>query len=678
MGITYTLDARCSDILKMIVYAGDYINIGTITDRFGISRRSAYYDIEKINDWLRDNGLAELERDRTKGIRISSGQAAEIQAVLFHKEDKIQRVLSPLEREHLIICILCLRETPLYVENLMQFCDVSRNTTVNDLKIVAAFLKKNKLKLSYSIKTGYRILGEPVRKRAFFFLYCPQFLNYITESFFTKQQFKLMQDCHLRLKEIEHELHTEYVIGILPTLACFIASILSGGSFTQDRISFSDIDVREIRDSREYDLTCRHFEELKDDEQIYVALHLLGSRIQTEQIQLEEDEKEAQAIAAMLVNSFEEVSAIRYVDQKELIKALTAHLRTSLYRYRYGIQLGNSMLENIRSEYKELFALTKAAFLRISDDIGMHVPDSEIAYLTLHFGAFMYNEDISSRPYRIMIICPNGIGTSNMIKTEIRRLVPKATEVKNIPLSRYAPDNDYDVIISTVPIENESRLVVVNPILTDQDRVSILHRCINTEPSARIQINAIMQIARKYISADNIPDFETEIAGCFGAMKVQEVPKTDFGAGLLQYLQISHIQIVTKETAWVEALIYSLRPLLVNDSITQDYVDAIVEEQTQNHHYMMLTDGLVLAHSKSEHGVKKLDAAITVFSEPVIWENEKPVRIVIALAAEDQTRHIHILNDILDIFSKKKNLEKISVLHSPLEVYSCLAKQLEH
>ena len=116
----------------------------------------------------------------------------------------------------------------------------------------------------------------------------------------------------------------------------------------------------------------------------------------------------------------------------------------------------------------------------------------------------------------------------------------------------------------------------------------------------------------------------------------------------------------------------------MNDSITQDYVDAIVEEQTQNHHYMMLTDGLVLAHSKSEHGVKKLDAAITIFSEPVIWENEKPVRIVIALAAEDQTRHIHILNDILDIFSKKKNLEKISVLHSPLEVYSYLAKQLEH
>ena len=65
-------------------------------------------------------------------------------------------------------------------------------------------------------------------------------------------------------------------------------------------------------------------------------------------------------------------------------------------------------------------------------------------------------------------------------------------------------------------------------------------------------------------------------------------------------------------------------------------------------------DGLVLAHSKSEHGVKKVDAAMTVFNEPVTWENGKFVRVIVTIAAEDQTRHIRILNDILDVFSKKE------------------------
>ena len=91
---------------------------------------------------------------------------------------------------------------------------------------------------------------------------------------------------------------------------------------------------------------------------------------------------------------------------------------------------------------------------------------------------------------------------------------------------------------------------------------------------------------------------------------------------------------------------------------------------------MFLADGLVLAHSKAENGVKKVDAAMTVFKEPVTWENGKFVRVIVTIAAEDQTRHIKILNDILDIFSKKRSLEQISALGSPSDIRSFLQKQL--
>lgn len=677
MAQTYALDKRCTDILKMVVYAGGYVSVSDITDQLGISKRSAYYDIEKINDWLRDNGLPELERDRFKGIRAGSSEAAKIQALLFQDKVHSHRTFSPIERERLAICMMILHEKPVYVETLMEICDVSRNTTVSDLKDVAAFLGKNKLKLHYLIKKGYRIQGDPVKKRALFFLYFPQFIDYFAQSLISDEQADIIRDIQLDLKEIEHELHCEYVSGMLPTLAVFLASIRTEGPCSEDEISFSDIDMRDITETQEYMLVCRYFDWLSKPEKIYAALHLLGSRTQTEPILVEKGEKEAKEIASMLVRSFEEISGICYGDQREIIKALASHLKTSLYRYRYGIQLGNPMLESIRTEYKELFELTKAAFLRISDEIGFHVADAEIAYLTLHFGAFMSPEDTVNRPYRILIICPNGLGTSNMIKSEVRRLVPKATEVRNIPLSRYSSDCPYDVIISTVPIENEKRLIIVNPILNDQDRVAILRKCINTEPSAKIQIDEVMRIARKYISSDKIAAFEEEIAGCFSALKVPEAPRTDFGAGIMQYLQPSHIQIIPDKTDWKEALVRSCRPLLLDDSITQEYVDAILEEQTQHHHYMFLTDGLVLAHSKSEHGVKKVDAAMTVFKEPVTWENGKMVHIIVSIAAEDQTKHIRILNDILDIFSKKQSLEQIPALSSPLKVREYLQRRLD-
>jgi mannitol/fructose-specific phosphotransferase system IIA component (Ntr-type) len=53
------------------------------------------------------------------------------------------------------------------------------------------------------------------------------------------------------------------------------------------------------------------------------------------------------------------------------------------------------------------------------------------------------------------------------------------------------------------------------------------------------------------------------------------------------------------------------------------------------------------------------------------------VHIIVSIAAEDQTKHIRILNDILDIFSKKQSLEQIPALSSPLKVREYLQRRLD-
>lgn len=94
-----------------------------------------------------------------------------------------------------------------------------------------------------------------------------------------------------------------------------------------------------------------------------------------------------------------------------MINAINAHLKTSLYRFKYGIQLGNPMLNNIKTEYEELFELTKRACKILENDLDSLISDAEVAYLTLHFGAFMPTQKANKHAFRIMIICPNGIGT---------------------------------------------------------------------------------------------------------------------------------------------------------------------------------------------------------------------------------------------------------------------------
>ena len=92
---------------------------------------------------------------------------------------------------------------------------------------------------------------------------------------------------------------------------------------------------------------------------------------------------------------------------------------------------------------------------------------------------------------------------------------------------------------------------------------------------------------------------------------------------------------------------------------------------------MFLADNLVLAHSAIENGVNRLDVSMCTFKEPVSFLNGQNARIILVLCAEDKTKHIHVLNDMLNIFSKKKSIDQIANLNSPAEIYSYIDKHIE-
>ena len=261
----YPLEQRCIDLLKLILYANGPVRINAIAEQLRISRRSAYYDLEKIDDWLSAHSLPKLLRDRVNGISVTGGQAYRIQQILFHDKENPLRVFTPMEREKLITCAIILSSRPVFTEDFMEWCVVSRNTAVNDLKSLGSHLKKDNLTLRYVVREGYRIQGDPIRSRALFCLYYPQFMAYFTETIFSQEQRAVIDEYHLRLKKVESALQTEYVSGILPTLAALVSSIVrqrdnsaspseTGRHRRIEHVSFSATDQEII--TRTYDKFC--------------------------------------------------------------------------------------------------------------------------------------------------------------------------------------------------------------------------------------------------------------------------------------------------------------------------------------------------------------------------------------------------------------------------------------
>ena len=172
MGTAY-INERCRKILTLLLMAEDYISLQQLAEETGVSKRSVYYDLCKVNEWLTEQGISELEVVRGKGILISEKDKNMINEVIDHKEVEESYVFSPSERVKIIYCYILITHLSeaVYIDKIAEYCQVSRNTIFNDMRAVVAQLQEYNLTLVYEKKKGYKISGDVVRIRALFFMY---------------------------------------------------------------------------------------------------------------------------------------------------------------------------------------------------------------------------------------------------------------------------------------------------------------------------------------------------------------------------------------------------------------------------------------------------------------------------------------------------------------------------
>ena len=677
MSISYNLDVRCYEILEYLLYRDEYITVQQIAEEKEISKRSAYYDIRKISEWMETQGIAPLEIERKKGILIDEQKKGLIRTRLREISPKLPYIFSPVERKKIIICSILQRNRNLHIDDFMELCQVSRNTIINDIKEATKEISKYQLLLTYENGEGYHITGDLVRKRSIYFLYFNSIADFYKKRILPLDAPDKVQQILDKLKDIEDALDTQYVAGTLYSIAVFFSTIEN----RTDIVEFTENEKLEIMHSIEYEIVSKQFTDFEESEQLYLALHLLGSRTQNISVNFrnEESGQEYQRLSKILVKAFSRLAGIEFTREEELVEAIAAHLKTSLYRYRYGIQLGNPLLHDIKNEYGDLVEVSSRACKDLESEIGVPIPEGEIAYITLHFGAFINSGQQKKRKLRVLVVCPNGLSTANMLCGEIHTLVPNAHAVDIISMKNYHKEHNYNVVISTIAIPEEKNLILVHPILTDNDRILILKKCMRIENRNSADISFIAGLAAKYMTQDNLRKFKTELTDYFSNTAIKTyVKKGNQHKGICQMLEEPFIRIVEEKMGWVEAVRMSGEKLINDGYILPSYLESIVDKTRQYGPYMFITDSVFLAHSDIEDGSKHLGISFTIFKQPVLFHTldgqERKAKIILTLCAEDQVTHIRMLNDIMTIFEVPENAEKIWKLKSAKGIRNTICK----
>ncbi len=662
-----SLNTRRREIVKLLLNRREFVSPNSIAREMQASRRTIYYDIEKINEWLRENNIPELEMAREKGVYLSEVSCQKISELIGEEQGKKNYIFSPEERVKCIICYLAYAPENIFIEQLSECFDISRNTIFSDLKIVSKNLEGYDLSLEYHSRTGYYIDGDPIRIRAVFALYINEMAELFQKDIVKFFHMNEVEQYYGKLKKIASDLHVDYVQDTLFTVAALIPVCYN----PKHHVRFLDLKVNHIQATGEFERVSFYFEDLPLEERIYLALHMLGARtnIVPDNYFEERSNIDIHSLAKALIDEFERVACIRFADREYLEHALYLHLGTSMYRYRYGIQIGNILADEIIDQYGTLFSITKIAARVLEAALECPIPDSEIAYLTLHFGAAIKPQEVPENKLKVLIVCVNGMSTSNMLRREVHKLIPFA-EIVGV---RAAVDllnvqDECNLIISTIRLNSLVPVITVHPILTEFDKNCILNHPLVTRRSIAVQRDELFELVKKYVDPSNYKNLRRDLEAYLQSEKNRPESSDKDENGILSLLDLSRIRIYDHFEDWKECIRAVGQPLLESQSIEPRYTETIIEQLEQFGTYMFLTDDVILAHAKPEDGVNRLDMDMLILHRPVQFSETRYARVVLLLAAEDQEKHLGVLQDVIKLVGNENFIERMTACTNAAQV----------
>ncbi|MFP1723596.1 PTS sugar transporter subunit IIA [Lonsdalea quercina] len=130
---------------------------------------------------------------------------------------------------------------------------------------------------------------------------------------------------------------------------------------------------------------------------------------------------------------------------------------------------------------------------------------------------------------------------------------------------------------------------------------------------------------------------------------------------LATWLTPKTIHIVDRVSRWQEALMLAAEPLLADDAITQDYIEAIVATHQTSGPYYVIAPGLALPHARPEQGARKNGLSLLCIRKGVNFESAEndPVTVVIMLCALSGDEHIRMITELAALFSDEESLQQL-------------------
>ena len=635
--------------LLFILDRNESLTIESIGNQLQLSKSSILNIVDELDEYLRSlsNSHVYLERKSGKGIQLMDPKHEMNKVFLdLSKGQSLQSLTLYNGRCIDEILVLINQRGFMTLQELADKIYVSKGTIINDLDTISKILEAYDLKLKRTRKKGIQIDGTEINFRNLFsdiingkVSEAPtRFLPYDNlnslYSLFNSEIVNRVNRLILRIIKEDVELSNIQVSALLVHVMIAIRRIKNG-----ETLKMPQKNLKEIMPTKYYEISKRFTDEVEkvvgisflEDEIGYIAIHLMCTRqvIQNYDLSLDSHQVIDEKLKNVVSESVQIISDLTHTNafnDEELINGLLLHLKPSIERLKNHLSTKNPYLKLIKEKYVESFEIAIKINDLLNKEYGVYYDEDEIAYLALHVQAYIERANTCTDEQHIAVVCATGIGSSQLLMTRLKNYFEKNIKFEALNINEIMSlknFNQYDLILSTIPIELNTKVIYIDPFCSENQlkKISDLVHASKNKVSSRYK---------------KVSVFDTD-----------------------------HIHFSSYKQKKEEVIQFMCNRLYADGYVNDEYYESVMKrEQIASTAY----HDFAIPHGDVKN-VKKSCIYIYVCKDGIKWdEKEVHVAFLIALNEELKSEFGAIFNNLYEIVSDASALKRVINAKNELEV----------
>lgn len=628
------MNKRSREILSQLITKTEYsqtISIQDLAEMFKVSSRTIRYDIEQINDYLKENHLQPLNLGK-QGVINTQADITKARESLS-EEGFYSFKLSREERVCFSAVMMICSDDYITLSEIADQLFVSRSTIIQDLEHIKSFFRERHLYVLSHSNKGLLLEGREIDKRNLLI----DMIQSENSIFKVEPIFQHLTQCLSKNLKIDLE-DISMIEKIINEAEHIYGRFLTDQSFVQLR-NYFQLSLYRLRKAHyveygddknsKWDMAKGMIDQIQQfivkeipDTEIYYVASVLN---RMKYIKKTTSNKEIVKMQVITRNFIEKISKDihrnlqgDYIFYENLINHLESTFSTLGDRFAI-----NSVVDEVLQRYPEVKQATERNVYVFEEYVGRKLSEEEIAYIVVHICAAIERNKNETVRYSVVLVCNGGIGTSQLLLARLEKffhldvidIIP-AHDIENMNM------DDVDAVISTISLEGKGiEYIQVDPLLTDEDCIRVGEKLSKIHPKVSEKETISEENQDSLKSLETIKDILEEDEEEIAIGKIKSVIESFFQkkeeTTLSDLLPAQAIQIGVECSDWKGAIEASAKYLLKNGAINENYIKAMIKNVMENGPYIVVAPGFALPHEALNAGASKVGMSLIRLKTPV-------------------------------------------------------------